>query len=51
MISRERIFQTERRSGQRPEGRSMFDVLKEELGKQCDWSEWCEGENGHEYSR
>lgn len=29
---------------QRPEGRSMFDVFKEQLGNQCDWCEENEGE-------
>lgn len=36
---------------QRPEGRSMFDVYKEQLGSQCDRSEVNEGDRGYGYQR
>lgn len=36
---------------QRPEGRSMFDVFKEQLGNQCDRSEVNKEESGYGYQR
>lgn len=30
-----------------PEGRSVFDVFREQLGIQSDWSEMNEGESGY----